>query len=326
TEPDAWVLITTTAGWTGESVLLERLYQQGMAGQRIDDALEVYRADELVMFWSQTPRQPWQTAEYYDQQRRHLRPATFARLHLNQWVSAESTFITPELWDGCLDQSLRPLLPTKEYQLYVGVDAATKSDTASVQAVYRQDNRLHRAVGRIWKPSPGAPLDLEQTIEAYLLDLHNCYHVERVLVDPFQMARSIATLKARGLRIEEFPQTVANTTRMGETLFDLIKGRNLALYPDDELRQQAMNTVAIEHARGWRIAKERASRKVDGIVALSMACVAAVEAVAQPVVTASMVETWGRRASDRDIETGRDRGWWPSHWESAPGDEMGGWG
>ena len=63
---------------------------------------------------------------------------------------------------------------------------------------------------------------------------------------------------------------------MGQTLFDLLKGANITLYPADELRQQALSTVAIENPRDWRIAKEKASRKIDGIVALEMACCAAI--------------------------------------------------
>jgi hypothetical protein len=41
------------------------------------------------------------------------------------------------------------------------------------------------------------------------------------------------------------------------------------------MRQQALSTVAVENPRGWRIAKEKASKKIDAIVALAMACVAA---------------------------------------------------
>jgi hypothetical protein len=101
TEPDAWGLITGTAGWIGESKLWEGIYQRGRAGTRVDDELEMYEADDLFMFWSHTPRQPWQTGpageKYYAEQRRSLRPATFARLHRNEWVSSESTFLTPAL-------------------------------------------------------------------------------------------------------------------------------------------------------------------------------------------------------------------------------------
>lgn len=56
TEPDAWILVVTTAGFTGESSVLERLYQRGLTGNRLDDELEVYRADDLTMFWSHTAR------------------------------------------------------------------------------------------------------------------------------------------------------------------------------------------------------------------------------------------------------------------------------
>ena len=91
------------------------------------------------------------------------------------------------------------------------------------------------------------------------------------------MYRSIATLRAKNLPIVEFPQTQANTTRMGQTLYELLTGTNLRLYPSPEMRQQALNTVAIESARGFRIAKERASKKIDLIAALSLACVACLD-------------------------------------------------
>ncbi len=72
TEPDAWLLIVTTAGFSGESQLLERLYERGLAGTRLDEELEIYRADDLVMFWSHTPRQPWQKREQHLHMNRHI--------------------------------------------------------------------------------------------------------------------------------------------------------------------------------------------------------------------------------------------------------------
>ena len=44
-----------------------------------------------------------------------------------------------------------------------------------------------------------------------------------------------------------------------------------------DLRQHALNAVAIESTRGWKLAKEKTSKKIDAVVALSMACVAALE-------------------------------------------------
>jgi phage terminase large subunit-like protein len=237
----------------------------------------------------------WQTAAYYAAQRRTLRPGTYLRLHENRWASAETAFITPELWDCCVDRTRSPLLPTRHASLFVGVDAATKHDTAAVVGVCWEEERLRLARHRIWHPSPTEPIDLEATIEEELKAWHAGYAVQVILCDPYQLHRSIMTLKAAGLPIEALPQTTANTTRMGQALFDLLTGRNLRLYASDELRAQALNTVSIETPRGWRIAKERASKKIDAIVALAMACVAALDAgntVAQDVSPGEMERIW----------------------------------
>ena len=108
TESSAWILIVTYAGFLGESDLLESIYQRGLAGRRVNAELECYENDELFMFWSHTPRQPWQDAKYYEQQRKILRPAQFSRLHENQWVSSESRFIEPGIWDRNVLPALRP--------------------------------------------------------------------------------------------------------------------------------------------------------------------------------------------------------------------------
>ncbi len=52
---------------------------------------------------------------------------------------------------------------------------------------------------------------------------------------------------------------------------------NLALYDAPELRAHALNAVCVESSRGLRLAKEKSSRKIDGLVALAMAAVAALD-------------------------------------------------
>ena len=82
-------------------------------------------------------------------------------------------------------------------------------------AAYRESDWLELALHRIWVPG-GTPIDLEETIETYLLHLQTAYHVQQVLCDPFQMRRSIVTLQAAQLPILESPQSVGNTVRMGQ--------------------------------------------------------------------------------------------------------------
>ena len=287
TELDAWGLLVTTAGWTGESTLLERIYQRGRAGTRLDDELECYAADDLFMFWSHTPRMPWQTAQYYAEQQRSLRPASFARLHRNEWVTAESIFITADLWDRNVDRDGRPWLPAMagepRLRIWVGVDVALKHDYSAVVAVTRTaEGQVQLIRHWLWKPSASTPLNLEATVEQALWECAQGYAVQAIYVDPFQMHRSMTALQQAGLPVQEFPQTSQNLTRMGQTLLDLLRGRNLCLYPDDEMRTQALSVVAVESPRGFRLAKEKAGKKVDLIVALSMACLAALDEPSSP--------------------------------------------
>jgi phage terminase large subunit-like protein len=283
TEPNAWGLMTTTAGWVGESVLLETIYKRGLTGTRLAPDLDLTRADDLTMFWSHTPRQPWQTADYYAEQRRSLRPNTYLRLHENRWTTAESTFLTPDLWDPCVHPKHAPYRFTdRTLTVVAGVDASTKGDSSAVVIVSRAGDTVALVDHTIWQPTRDDPMDFEQTIEAFLREIHARFRVAAIYCDPYQLHRSIITLAAAGLPITEFPQTVSNTVRMGQTLFELLRAQRLVLYPDAPMRQQALNTVAIESPRGFRIAKEKASRKIDAIVALSLACVAALDAPVRP--------------------------------------------
>lgn len=283
--------ISSYAGFE-ESTLLRELYLLGVGpdehpegkGERLHPTLPIYgnREARLFAYWDHEPRMPWQTEEYRASQRRTLRPNTYLRLHENRWTSAESAFITPEAYDACVDPEHRPALASRDRVLYVGVDAAIKHDTAAIVGVSRNGDRVDLAVVRVWTPSPEQPLNLEDTIEACLRDLHRDFDVRAIFCDPWQLQRTIQTLQAAGLSISEYPQSVPNQTRAGQLLFDLITGRNLRLFPSEVLRRHVLNCVAVESTRGWRLAKERARQKIDSSVALSMATIAAIDLGGRP--------------------------------------------
>lgn len=310
TEPNAWMLIVTYAGWVNESVLLERLYKRGLAGERIDTDLELYRNDDLVMFWSHTPRQPWHTERYYASQREILRPNTFRRLHRNEWVTAESMFVTPEAWDACVDPDLMPVLfsdgPLKRDLVVVaGVDASVKGDSTACVVVANDGDRIRLIAHTIWQPNKAEPMDLE-AVEKFLRELHRRFLLQCVYYDPFQFHRSATTLMLAGIRMQEFPQTVANTGRMGQALYDLIQRRVLVVYPSADMRQSALNAVAVETPRGFRLAKEKASKKIDAIVALSMACCAALDFPQMPPLDFVNGHTQSRSANEIEAEHERE--------------------
>ena len=68
----------------------------------------------------------------------------------------------------------------------------------------------------------------------------------------------------------------------GCSVFDLLKGKTITFYSDDDVRLAMSRCVAFETTRGWRIAKEKASHHIDIVVALAMAAHAVVETIADP--------------------------------------------
>ena len=68
----------------------------------------------------------------------------------------------------------------------------------------------------------------------------------------------------------EFPQSPGNLTEASSNLYKLIKGQNIIIYSDDNMRLAVQRSIAVETPRGWRIAKEKASHKIDVVVALGV--------------------------------------------------------
>ena len=74
------------------------------------------------------------------------------------------------------------------------------------------------------------------------------------------------------------PQTLPNLTAATSNLFDLISARQLVLYPDAAMRQAITHAIIVESSRGWRLDKLKQQHKIDVVVALSLAALAAVRA------------------------------------------------
>jgi phage terminase large subunit-like protein len=269
-------LTTTYAGFSGESNLLEDLYKRGLAQPQI--GTDLHAGDGILMFWTHSPIAPWQTDAWIAEMRRSLRTNQFLRMIENRFVSSESSFIAMEKWAACVDPDATPMISAPDLPVYVGIDASVKHDSTAVVAVTfcKATQRVRLVAHRVFQPSPDEPLDFEATIEAFVLDLAKRFAVRKVLFDPYQMQSTSQRLARAGIRIEEFPQSNANLTLASQNLYDLIEGRNLALYPDQAMRLAVSRCVAIETARGWRITKEKQSHKIDVIVALGMAAWAAV--------------------------------------------------
>jgi len=270
-------MIVSYAGFTGESVLLENLVNRGKAGEQI--AKDLYAQPGMIAFISHERIAPWQSEKWLEEARQSTRPSAFLRQYCNEFTSGESTFIDMAWWDNCIDAELTPELADPRLSVWVGVDASVKRDsTAIVACTFDRELKKVRLVShRIFQPSPDDPLDFEATVETELITLRRRFNVCEIKYDPYQLVSVAQRLTANGLPMVEFPQSVPNLTAASTNLFELIKGRNLIVYPDDQMRLAISRCVAVETTRGWKIAKEKASAKIDVIVALAQAALGAVQ-------------------------------------------------
>jgi len=267
-------LIVSYAGFDEDSLLYE-LYKKGLA-----------KADEEMFFiWSHRNLASWVTKKYLSGQRERLRPNAYLRLHENRWTSSESAFVSPEMWDACVDDNLRPILPGFKGTLSVGIDIGVKHDSSCVVGVYREADRIILACHKVWIPSKDNPIDIEETVEVYLRELHKNYNVDSFTYDPYQFHRSGISLAREGLPMVEFPQTTDRLVLAGENLYSLIKGRNLSAYKDQEVRNHILKAIAKETPRGFRLVKSKQSDRIDLAIALAMSAVKAVGIEEEPVMT-----------------------------------------
>jgi phage terminase large subunit-like protein len=273
-------LTVSYAGFTGESLLLEEIYKRGMALPEVGPSL--HAGDGMLFAWHTEPIAPWQTEAWLAEMRRSLRPSAYARMICNEFVSAESQFVDMAAWDACVRPELTPTLD--RLPIYVGVDASAKRDSTALVAVsFDKKAQMVRLVQhRVFTPAPGDPIDFEHTVERTLLEWRQRFVLRQVLFDPFQMAAVSQRLAKAGMPIEEYPQTVPNLTAATSNLFDLIQSRGIALYFDAAMRLAVSRAIIVESSRGWRLDKLKQQHKIDVVVALSMACLAAVRGQGKP--------------------------------------------
>ena len=286
--------MVTHAGFEGEGHLLQDLYKRGL--QLPEVGTDLRAGDGMLMFWH-TPICHWQDEKWLAQMRRDLPANQYLRMAENRFTSTEAAFIDMAKWDDCVDLGLghspgNPMLP-----VYGAIDASTKHDSTAVVCCCwdKKAQQVRLVTHRIFQPSPNEPLDFEATIERTVLDLSERYLLRRVLFDPWQMQATAQRLTAAGIKIEEYPQSPSNLTAASQCLFDLIQGEGLRVYSDTALRLAISRAIAVETSRGWKIDKAKQSHKIDVVVALAMACHAAVQ---------------GSRESNYDREY---RGWQPDY-------------
>ncbi len=283
--------VETYAGYSGESPLLENLYDQGVnQGRQIDDELGIpglraYRNEvgSLFCLWNDTPRLPWQTDAYYAEQAATLLDTEFRRVHRNEWVSSQEAFVAPEWWDACYDPNIPPL--GERQPIIVALDAAVSDDCFGILATSRRkigaDWHIDVRYARKWQPergqkllfsNPNDPEDMNYP-EGVIRWLARTYRVEQFAYDPHQLHKFASDLRvALNKWFREFPQGEDRLVA-DKQLRDLIREQRIHHDGNPDLAEHIKNANAKMDPEGGklRIVKRSQGLKIDLAVCLSMA-------------------------------------------------------
>ena len=269
-------VVDSYAGHLGESDTWHGLVDRGLSGQRIDADWPIYMVGGLVLFHATGDEAqsrcfrgtPAQASAYYTDQRTTLRPNTFKRLHENERTSGESQFVTPEQWQACYSPELSRSTDGDRRRLVLGADASTSRDlTALVGTAYNATTgKVETLYSRAWTPKRGIlrggkpTVDLEATIGAEVLRLHEAGLVDAVVIDPYQLHTLAISWEKAGIKVIELAQN-AGRVIADQALFDAIDTGAIVHTGDKVLTEHIQNAVAVEMPRGLRLAKEKNKSK-----------------------------------------------------------------
>ena len=275
--------IDTYAGHTGESPILEPLYenivQEGnrYCNSEIPDDVETYSLGRAFCLWNKTPRLAWQTPEYYASETTVLTPPEFDRMHRNKWVSSVQQFVPIEWWDAC---RVDKLPDNRHKEIVVGLDAAVSDDCFGIVAISRHGDKIAVRYVRKWSPPQGGKIEFKNQdnpddIEYPMGELRRLCRENNVICityDPSQLEYFASECRSTGLGLlEPFNQ---NQPRFiaDKRCYDAIRERMIMHSGEPDLRQHIMNANSTaEDKDKLRITKRSPSLKIDLAVALSMA-------------------------------------------------------
>lgn len=275
--------IESYAGFSGESPILEPIYENNVKDEYKIDNTDMYTNGRTFALCNHNPQLPWQTTEYYIQQSKELIDSEFKRVHKNMWQSATEQFIDEVAID--LTQTKLPKLAKKE-KLIIAVDAAygINGDCFAVVGITKhptdKTKKVAQRIARIWRASNKKQLQFKNAIKpeddtypyGCLLKLTKQYNVTCIVYDPYQLHSMASEMSQKRIAwLKEFKQGKPRE-QADNDLYKLIRDKEITI----------QNDLVIEHLKNanrnskGRLVKRNQEKKIDLAVALSMAAFVAI--------------------------------------------------
>lgn len=265
-------IIDSYAGYSGESVLLEQLYNTGVIqGRRIDDDIEMYVNDEARMFtlWNTRPRLSWQSDEYYKSEAAILTPSEWSRVHRNLWSTASNAFVPPQWWESCKGD-----IPAYDGgPCVISMDAAVVDDCFAITMMSKlrgEDKYVVRHAQK-WTAPLGGKIDFAEP-EEVVRQLCKTHAVIQVVYDAYQLESLAMRMMKEGVAYFYAFSQGSKRLVADKQLYDGIRDRRIVHSGNPDLTEHIFNANA-STVNGaidqLRLVKRAQHMKIDLAVALS---------------------------------------------------------
>lgn len=282
---DGQMLTISTAGADEESVL-GRIRRKALELPNVDrgESLTIAASDQFALFeWSaadgadledidvvlEANPASFVTREKLERIKASpsMTPTRWARYHANVWTPAAEAWLSPGAWEACYEAGVE--IP-EGAPVFVGVDVGIKNDSSAVVWLYKRDDERIVVKSKVFAPQGDGPLDLSQ-LEAAIRELADRYQVMSVSYDRWSFERSAQMLSDEGLLMVEFPMTNERTVPASSRLYEAVQAGRLVHDGDPVLTAHVKAGSTRDTERGWRLAKGKAKRPIDALMALLIA-------------------------------------------------------
>jgi phage terminase large subunit-like protein len=221
----------------------------------------------------------WITEEYLLEQAESpaLSDAEVLQLHGCVWAAGEERFISPEKLAPCLTDDEIPAGSV----VFVGADMSLSEDCAAVGWAWKRGPGDIVADARIWSARPDVDADVyvkggeidPREIERFIMDdLRFRYRVAEVCYDPAVFSRTAFELREAGFDVAPVAQQSALMAEAWKSIYSAVNTATVSISKRAKaLRAHCTNAVAEMTDRGWRVRKSKNHRKIDGLVAVTIA-------------------------------------------------------
>jgi len=196
-----------------------------------------------------------------------MTPTRWARYHANVWTPAADAWIDPGVWEACYEANAE--IPDGS-DVYVGIDVGIKKDSSAIVWLWKRDDERIVVKSKVFTPNGDQPLDLSK-IEQGIRELADRYQVMSVSYDRWTFERSAQMLSDEGLLMVEFPMTNERTVPASSRLYEAIQQHRIVHDGDPVMTSHVKAGATRDTERGWRLAKGKARRPIDALIALLIA-------------------------------------------------------